>query len=54
MLLLKNINLLLVNPEEALVILCSVVHIKSLGLVQNHVDLEEFYMRSTEAFSFLE
>lgn len=54
MLLLKNINLLLVNPEEALVTVRTVVDIKGLGLVLNHLDLEEFYIKNEEAFSFLE
>lgn len=54
MLLLKNINLLLVNPEEALATVRTVVDIKGLGLVLNHLNLEELYIKSEEAFSFLE
>lgn len=45
---------MLVNPEEALVIVCSVMDIKGLVRVQNHLDLEEFYIKSTEAFSVSE
>ena len=51
---LKNINLLLVNPEEALGAVCSVVDIKGLALVLNHLDLGEFYIKGAEVFSFLD
>lgn len=33
---------------------CSVVDIKGLALVLKHLDLEEFYIKSAEAFTFLE
>lgn len=41
------------NPEEALVAVCSVVDIKGLDLVLNHLDLGEFYIKGGEVFSFL-
>lgn len=44
----------MVNPEEALVIVCGVVDIKGLALLLNHLDLEEFYIKSAEAFRFSE
>lgn len=42
------------NPEETLVIVCSVVDMKGLALVLSHMDLKEFYIKSAEAFRFLE
>lgn len=50
---LKNISLLLVNPEEALLAECSIVFIRSLALVLNHLELGEFYIKGVEVFCFL-
>lgn len=51
---LKNINLLPVNPEEAPVAAYSVVDIKGLALLLDHLDLGEFYIKGAEVFSSLD
>lgn len=51
---LKNISLLLVNPEEGLLAESSIVDIKGLALVLNHLELGEFYIKGVEVFHFLD